>query len=183
MTAIAGIEYGGTVFIGADSQASSSYEKATRADAKVFVRGPYIIGFTTSYRMGQLLQYAGTLPIPPTSPNALHGFMVCDFMEAARSIFKDGGFLKITNGEETGGAFLVGVRGRLFHVESDGQVGRNRAGFDAAGTGAQVILGALHESRTRTDAPERIRSALRAAEAWAPGVGAPFVIKAGGARD
>ena len=47
--------------------------------------------------------------------------MVRDFIGVARQTMKDGGFSKNTNGEESGGTFLVGFRGRLFHIADDFQ--------------------------------------------------------------
>jgi hypothetical protein len=42
--------------------ANSSAQQVIRANAKVFVRGKYLFGCTSSYRIIQLLRYA--LPLP-----------------------------------------------------------------------------------------------------------------------
>ncbi|XVV11230.1 hypothetical protein ACQP2X_41330 [Actinoplanes sp. CA-131856] len=60
MTCIVGITDGTTVTIGGDSAGSDGWHVAVRSDSKVFQVGPYLMGFTTSYRMGQLLRYSLT---------------------------------------------------------------------------------------------------------------------------
>jgi hypothetical protein len=52
VTAIVGLVHEGTVYIGGDSAGVSGYSMTVRADAKVFTVGPYLLGFTTSFRMG-----------------------------------------------------------------------------------------------------------------------------------
>ncbi len=54
MTAIVGLVHNATVYIGGDSAGVSGYSMTVRADSKVFTIGPYLMGFTTSFRMGQL---------------------------------------------------------------------------------------------------------------------------------
>lgn len=50
------------VYIGADSLCSNDHSRAIRSDPKFFKYNESIIfGFTTSYRMGQLLMYADSL--------------------------------------------------------------------------------------------------------------------------
>ena len=58
MTCIVGMVDGqGTVYIGADSLAAGGYQKTIRKDAKVFTNGIAVMGYTSSFRMGQLLRY------------------------------------------------------------------------------------------------------------------------------
>lgn len=60
MTCIVGITDGRTVTVGGDSAGSDGWHVAVLSDSKVFQVGPYLMGFTTSYRMGQLLRYSLT---------------------------------------------------------------------------------------------------------------------------
>jgi hypothetical protein len=55
MTCIVGLRQGGKVFIGGDSAGISGWDVTVRADPKVFLSGPYAMGFTSSFRLGQLL--------------------------------------------------------------------------------------------------------------------------------
>jgi hypothetical protein len=111
VTCIVGIECHDGVVIGGDSAGVSGWSLTSRADEKVFVRGAFAMGFTSSYRMGQLLRYSGTLSEPDTWD--VDRFMVTSFVPEVRTIMRDGGFSRSTNGHEEGGDFLVGVAGRF----------------------------------------------------------------------
>ena len=56
MTCIAGLVHDGAVYLAGDSAGCSGWDLTVRADPKVFVSGSYVMGFTTSFRMGQLLR-------------------------------------------------------------------------------------------------------------------------------
>lgn len=58
MTCIVGLVDGDRVILGGDSAGIAGWHLQLRADEKVFRNGPYAIGFTTSFRMGQILRYA-----------------------------------------------------------------------------------------------------------------------------
>lgn len=66
--------------------------------------------------------------------------MVEKFIPDVRKLFKDAGYMKIDNSRERAGAFLVGIRGDLFQVDSDLQVGSAENGLMAVGCGGQVAL-------------------------------------------
>ena len=58
MTCIVGIlEENGDIYMGGDSAGASGNTLKIRADEKVFINENYIMGFTSSFRMGQLLRY------------------------------------------------------------------------------------------------------------------------------
>ena len=176
MTCIAAVRHGDSVLVGGDSAGTrgGSWEMNVRADSKVFRNGPYLFGFTTSFRMGQLLRYRLTLPEPPKRGDVL-GFMATEFVDAVRKALKDGGFSKTEAGAEEGGEFVVAVGSRLFTVHSDYQVAEHADAYAAVGCGAAVALGAL--AATPKQPPKaRLRTALRAAERHSAGVRGPFRI-------
>jgi hypothetical protein len=173
MTAVAGIAQGGRVWIGADSAGTGGYAQTIRADGKVFRNGPFVMGFTSSFRMGQLLRHSFSPPRRhPDDP--LEKYMVGPFIDAVRDCFKDGGFAEEDRKAEVGGTFLVGVSGRLFRIESDYQVGEAVSGFDAVGSGHDLARGSLFTSDGKPKA--RILTALEAAAAMNAGVRGPFII-------
>ncbi len=178
MTCIAGIAQHGTVWIGGDSAGVGGYSLVQRADQKVFRNGAYIMGFTSSFRMGQLLRYKFIPPKVPTRGDLMR-FMVADFAEAVRACLNEGGFAKKKDEVEQGGTFLVGVRGQLFAVMSDYQVAKTRHGFDACGCGDEIALGSLWSTRLGLSAEHRIKTALEAAETFSAGVRRPFIILSG----
>jgi len=175
MTCIVGVQTPTGVIIGGDSGGLSGYVLMHRADPKVFINGDYLIGFTSSFRMGQLLRYADLPKVLDRKGDDLDRFMTTEFVDAVRKVLKDGGFAKKDSEQEEGGVFLIGVSGRLFRLESDYQIGWSTDGYEACGSGQHVAFGALHA--TRRSAPmRRVQRALEAAEHHNAGVHGPFTI-------
>lgn len=175
MTCIVGVVENGKVWIGGDSAGVGGHISTLRADPKVFRRGDFVMGFTTSFRMGQLLAHVFEPP-ELRSGQDVYAYMVRDFVPALRQCFSDGGYAgRSSEGRDQGGAFLVAICGRLFCVEPDYQVGESLNGYDACGSGAQLALGALHAGRALK--PEaRIVAALEAAQHFNITVRAPFIV-------
>ncbi|WP_433225546.1 hypothetical protein [Actinomadura formosensis] len=178
MTAIVGLATAGAVHLGGDSAGVAGYSLTVRADAKVFATGPYVMGFTSSFRMGQLLRWSLKPPEPDTSD--LERFMATAFVDAVRATLRDGGWLRKDHDQEEGGTFLVGVRGRLFCVQDDFQVAEAADGYAAVGCGAGIALGALYATaRARRTPHARLGLALEAAERFSAGVRGPFAYVTG----
>lgn len=175
MTCIVGLKHGGKVWLGGDSAGLSGYDLTIRADRKVFVNEGFVMGFTTSFRMGQLLQHTFKPPKRHAAAD-VEAFMAVDFVNAVRDCLKAGGFAKKSSEQEEGGDFLVGYEGRLFAVLSDYQVAESGSGFYAVGCGAAYALGALFANE-RNAPRTRIKQALEAAEAMSGGVRGPFHIE------
>lgn len=175
MTAIVGLVHDGQVHIGGDSAGVAGWTMTVRADAKVFTNGPFVFGFTTSFRMGQLIRYAVVPPTP--DPADLDAFMATKFVDAIRDCLKAGGWAKKTEEREEGGVFLVGTCGRLFTVHADYQVGEAVDGYTAVGCGDEIALGALYASAGSGLAPQaRLGLALEAAQRFSAGVRGPFAF-------
>lgn len=173
MTGIVGIETPTGVILGGDSAGCDGWSLTARVEPKVFENGPFVMGFTSSFRMGQLLRYS-TIAHPALSDERdLDRFMATKFVDSVRDLLKDGGYTKVENGAETGGLFLVGLAGTLYRVGVDFEVGRAVDGYMAVGCGADLALGAMHA----TDGAEpraRIETALAAAARHSAGVCGPF---------
>ena len=190
MTCIVATTDGQKVVLGGDSAGVREYEMRVRANAKVFRVGSYGIGFTSSFRMGQILQHSTELPEPPTDadPDALERFMVLEFVNALRQLFKASGFEKTVtltrspqfseSGQEVAGVFLVGVAGQIFEIREDYHVARPATPFAAVGWGAQLAFGALHalEGFPELSLHERTMKALEASEAYSSAVRGPFQV-------
>ena len=179
MTCIVGIAEAGKVWIGGDSAGGDSrYGLVVRSDRKVFRNGAFIFGFTSSFRMGQLLAFKLKPPKRHPDDNLME-WMTTEFIDEVRKTLKEGGYAKKDKEEESGGTFLVGCEGRLFVIHSDYQVGESSHGFDAVGCGDMIALGSLYATPA-TDPKERLLLALRAAETFSAGVRAPFHIETTG---
>lgn len=174
MTAIAGFASDGKVWIGGDSAGVGGLTLTVRADEKVFENRGFLFGFTTSFRMGQLLRYSFTPPAKKEGQD-LMAYMVMDFVDAIRTTLKTGGFATVKDGADHGGTFLVGHAGRLFYIDSDFQVGETLDGIETCGAAQDVAKGALWAASGSPE--ERVRAALTAAERYNAAVRGPFVIK------
>lgn len=179
MTCIVGVvSDDGAVHIGADSAGVAGLHLTPRKDSKVFVKGEFILGFSGSFRMGQLLRYSF---IPPDIPEDkdLFDYMVVDFVNALRKTLKDGGWLTVRNEQEEAGFFLVGLRGRLFKIEDDFQVGESYQAYLACGCGDEFALGAISTLCSYLpDMPveDKLLRALRVSSQFSVGVCAPYNI-------
>ncbi len=174
MTCIVGLVQDDKIYMGADRAGVSKMSLSVRADPKVFVREPFIMGFTSSFRMGQLLQYKFSVPEIGKEQDVF-AYMATIFVDAVRACLKSGGFAKKKDEEESGGQFLVGYAGRLFTIESDYQVAEDVVSYAATGCGQDIALGSLF-STPLADPEFRLSVALEAAEAFSAGVRRPFDI-------
>ena len=174
MTCIVAIAADGHVMIGGDSAGSNGHDVQIRADEKVFKNGPMIMGFTTSFRMGDLLRYSLTVPEIPN--RGLRRWMTTTFIDAVRQCLKDGGYAKKSDEVEKGGNFLVGVAGRLFEIDNDYQVADLAFGWGSVGSGYQIANGSLYTTGQvgELSAKQRITLALNAAVEYSPFVRPPF---------
>lgn len=175
MTCIVGVLHEGRAYIGGDSAGVADLAITRRGDSKVFTVGPYVMGFTSSFRMGQLLRYS--LKVTPPPARGVDRFMCTTFIDAVRKCLHVGGFAKDEDNVEEGGTFLVGVPGRLYCIDSDFQFGWSLDDYLSVGCGEEYALGSLHT--TTGLAPKiRVKAALGAAAHHSAGVVGPFVIKA-----
>jgi hypothetical protein len=176
MTAVVGIVEDDKVWLGGDSAGVGGYSMQTRSDPKVFKNGEFLMGYTTSFRMGQILQHHLAAPVPFEGESGM-AYMVKRFIPAVKDMLKQHGFQSSTDGRDVGGTFLVGYRGELYEVEDDYQVARVRQRFHAVGCGRDLALGSLHTTHGYDLTPkQRIEAALGAAAEFSAGVRPPFTI-------
>ncbi len=180
MTCIVGMVHGPkrarTVYIGGDSASVAGWTARVTKLPKVFRKGPFLIGYTTSFRMGQLLEHALAVPAQKGERDDMK-FMVTVFAEHVRALLKERGMAKVEAGAESGGQFLVGYRGRLYSVQSDFQVNEMADGFDAVGSGAEYALGALLALKGLPPVA-RLKRALAISAHFNMGVCPPFFVRA-----
>jgi ATP-dependent protease HslVU (ClpYQ) peptidase subunit len=177
MTCVVGLISEDRVYIGADSASVDVSDLVTRPTnvPKVFKRGKFLIGYTTSFRMGQLLEHWLDVPSRPDGQKG-QVYMVKEFVERVRELFKDKGFATVKNSNEKGGTFLVGYNGCLYTIHGDFQVAELSDGFDAVGCGSEFALGAM-AALTDLKPAQRIKKSLEIAAYFSAGVCPPFRIK------
>lgn len=174
MTCIVGLVDKGAVYIGGDSAGVAGYSLSVRADAKVWASGGMVFGFTSSFRMGQLLRYKLSPPARLVDQGT-DEYLAGPWIDAVRDCLKAGGYASTDDGQEVGGQFLVGYEGRLFEISSDYQVGEPIDPYAAVGCGHDLAKGSLFS--TEGDPTDRVLLALEAAERFSAGVRAPFVVE------
>lgn len=175
MTCIAGVVSNGDVWMAGDSAGVAGLNLTVMRQPKVFRSGEFLFGYTTSFRMGQLLRYGLKIP-PQRSRESVERYLQISFIDALRKGLSVGGFARKKDEVESGGCFLMGYRGRLFRVLGDYQVTEARDRFDAVGCGAAYALGVLYAARKWLLPYDRLRMALKAAERMSAGVRGPFNV-------
>jgi len=180
MTCIIGLKHNGVTYIGGDSLGSNGYTKTLRSDKKVFKlqdTNNAILGYTSSFRMGQLLMYATDLIDKRDEPDIDHKYLVTKFVPNIINLFENGGFARNRSGEKYGGTFLLGYKNKLYKVDNDFQVGESFDNYEACGSGEDFALGSLYATEKLDMSPEeRIKLALQAASKFSTSVSAPYYI-------
>lgn len=171
MTCIVGLLDKGKVYIGGDSAGVGNSEIRVRSDEKVFKVGDMIFGFTSSFRMGQLIRYTLKIPRQPKNMDDFK-YMVTLFINSLKTCFRLGGFGSMTEG----GKFLVGYKNALYMVDNDYQIGKESDGYSSVGCGEAYALGSLYSTKHNGDPIKRVNTALESAAKFSTGVRAPFNI-------
>ena len=183
MTCIVGFMEKDKVYIGGDSAGVAGLDVTVRGDEKVFVNGEFIFGFTSSFRMGNILRYNF---IPPMRKEGLTDleFLHGDFIDGIMAILAKKKFAKVENNEAIGGAFLFGYRGKLYFIDSDFQLGTSLDNYDAIGCGGNYAKGALSalECAKGFTPKDKILIALQSAVKHSGGVRPPFHVVECGAE-
>lgn len=176
MTCIVGLVNKGVVYMGGDGLAvyTHNLNVVPRLDEKVFINGPFIIGFTTSFYMGQLLRYKFSPPKQTVDVDDMK-YMATDFIDSVKKCFIENDFGKISEDKtKEGGTFLVGYKDNLYTINDDYQVGKPYLGYDSCGCGSSFALGSMRNSKGTPES--RIKQALETAAAFSGGVGPPYTI-------
>lgn len=174
MTCIAGVETEDSVVIGGDS-AASSYGEVIGLDApKVFLNNGVLFGGAGSARLIQLAQYNLTIPSPYDNGYGDYSpYLIKSVVPLLRKLVEEN---KLTDPHGLmPGLFLVGVGNRLYMIQSDFSIIRNRCGYAAIGSGAYHATGSLSHSG-QLKPKQRVLNALQAATDHTPFVRGPFTV-------
>ena len=178
MTCIVGFTHKNKVYIGGDSAGVGGLAIRIRKDPKVFINGEFIMGYTSSFRMGQILRFSFKPPEHKEyEKKSDYEFLCTDFIKAIRKCLKDEGYARIKDNEDLGGHFLIGYKGKLYGVGGDFQVSEVATNYDACGCGEAYALGALKILSVTKQSPKtQVHKALEAAEYFSAGVSGPYTI-------
>jgi ATP-dependent protease HslVU (ClpYQ) peptidase subunit len=173
MTCIVAIKTKDAIFMGGDSAGGNAYGIQSRSDPKVFRSGGFVIGYTTSYRMGQILQHGFEFVTPEGDPDA-YMFSLCN---AVASKLTDLNYAKLENNVIDGGTFLIGWKNHLYAVYDNFQYARFRDNYAAIGSGEEYALGSLFSTQSIDDPIKRITIALDAATKFSSLVAKPYIFE------
>lgn len=142
MTCIIAKVHEGKVHMIGDREGSNGFIKHQYdLTPKVFKNGEFIIGYTTSFRMGQILQYSWT---PPTKSldDSDDKYIYKVVVDSIKKCFDDNSYGHKPKDEFIGGNFLLGWKGRLFEVQENLSV-MEFAGFASVGCGCYHALASM----------------------------------------
>lgn len=176
MTCIVAVKEKGKIYLGGDSCGVSGLDYSIRKDKKVFKNGEMVFGFTSSFRMGQILQYSYTLPKHPSKMSDFR-YLCSTFITSIIDVFTEHKYIKNPGAVVEGGIFIIGYRGNLYKCWQDFQVELVYEDYLACGCGESYALGALRVmEKTKTHPRKKVEKALKVAESFSAGVKAPFNI-------
>ena len=176
MTCIATWIEDGNVYMAADSASSYKSSIKPRKDPKMFLRDNMLFGFTTSYRMGQILMHKLVIPKQHSAQTAFH-FMCTDFIDEVKTTLKNNDWIEYDGSKVRVAPFIVGYKGAVYHIYGDMQVEIPKFNFDAIGCAEELALAALYATRNKIWSPElRLMTALETAEMFCTDVRRPFEI-------
>jgi ATP-dependent protease HslVU (ClpYQ) peptidase subunit len=171
MTCIVAIKRDSQIVLAGDRAAVIGLDVRSVKDPKIFNIGEFYIGYTSSFRMGQLLQFKLKVK-KQTKIQSDMEYMITSFVDSVKAVFKDGDF----GSKDEGGCFLVVYRGEIYQIQSDFQVQRNNLGYDSVGCGSDFALATIRTLIEHTNLPtETIAShSLENAAFFNAGVKGPF---------
>lgn len=177
MTCIVGVEHKGHVYLGADSAGVDGRLGAgVHTQAKLFRVGGAFVGGCGSFRV---LQVVRKLSFED------HGDVwesIERFVDAYRAALKGAGCLEKDKEIESpahNSDLLVGLRDKLFRVQSDFAYLQRVDGFDSVGCAADLALGSLFSNK-REHPLKRLEDALICAARFSAGVRPPFTYDGNG---
>lgn len=180
MTCIAGAVKDGEVCIGGDAVSLQRRQNVRiSVEGKVFRVGEFLIGSAGTVRCHQIIQH---LFEPAPIEGEITTYMVREFVPALRHAIKEhGGQVQgESSREEMDASYLVGVRGRLYSIDSGYGVFESRTFYDAVGCADQEALSAMFTAARLLDADVSARTivehGLVAAAEFDTSIRPPFTI-------
>jgi ATP-dependent protease HslVU (ClpYQ) peptidase subunit len=165
MTCIVALEDNGKIYMGADSAAVDGEAISLRKEPKIFKCGEFLIGFSHSFRYGQIVEHC--FKPPKVTEKNIVKYMVTEFVPELRIT------LAMNEFEEKESCMIIGHRGKIFYVESDWNVGYDETNYHSIGSGAPAAFGSLYSTKGQHPL-DRVRVALEAAQEFTTSVRGPF---------
>lgn len=171
MTCIVAMVDEGIIHMAGDKLGSNGYTKLIVNKPKIFINGSFIVGYTTSFRMGQLLEYTWNPPEKLESQTVDY-YIYKVVVDSIKTVLKDDGFATDTQG----GNFLLGYNGRLFEIQDDYSV-FEVTGYSAVGCGeqeAKAVLYTLYKVKADMSKEAMLSLAIEASSITKTGVSSSY---------
>lgn len=173
MTCIVAKIHKGKVHMAGDRLGSNGFIKEEYPlIKKVFKNEDFLMGYTSSFRMGQLLKYSWTPP-KKSLDDTDDKYIFMTVPESILSLFESGKFGHKDKTDYTAGNFLFGWKGRLFEMQDDMSVMEHEH-MAAVGSGSYHALASLRTLAIigwHDDNPEAaLRTAIQVASEYQVGV-------------
>jgi ATP-dependent protease HslVU (ClpYQ) peptidase subunit len=168
------------VIIGGDTNATGGWHTSRRLDGKTFTVHGISYGFTSSYRMGQIIKYHMPELLSTIRKKDPFNYVVSVLVPEYRRLLKAHGY----NGEydshnDVSGRFIIAIDGNLFAIDNDFQVIEPRDDYFAVGCGSEYALGSLYQTSTDKDTSikDKVIKALDCACYFSAGCGGEYTFE------
>lgn len=169
MTCIVAVSKGGDVWMAGDLMGSNGFTKRVYKDSKVFVNGDFILGYTDSFRMGQILEYCWSQP-PRAEGMTDKQYLHISVIPSMKEVLITNGFGSSDGREDIGGNFLIGYNGQIYEMQCNFSILRHEE-FAAVGSGEFHAIGALEVLYNSDTHPEdMVVEAIRVASKYVTSV-------------
>jgi ATP-dependent protease HslVU (ClpYQ) peptidase subunit len=104
------------IYLAGDKMGSNSFTGQTVKEPKVFWKGDFRIGYTTSFRMGQILKHVWTPPQRKVDQNT-DSYLYVDVVNSLKRCFIDNGFGN--KDKNNYGTFIMCYEDRMIEVQDE----------------------------------------------------------------
>lgn len=163
MTCVIGyIDSKGNGHIAADSAGTDvAYHKRIDINSsKIFRKNEMLIGYTTSFRMGQILEHCLTFPERQEGLTD-YQYLIKQVIPIIRKAFVDENYMKET--DKNGGTFIIVWNGVIYEIQNDFSVFSHSRPFAACGSGTPqaegYIAACIHNGILKDDNVETVLKA------------------------
>jgi ATP-dependent protease HslVU (ClpYQ) peptidase subunit len=128
------------IILAGDKMGSDSYSKMIVKEPKVFKNGDFAIGYTDSFRMGQLLKHVWTPPERKMEQET-DNYLYADVTKSLREMFKENGFGDDDNNDF--GAFIMIYEDRILEMQGEMSLLEHETDIVSVGAGCYHATAAL----------------------------------------
>jgi len=183
MTCIIGlVDKDGKTYLAGDSMGYANVSWGTPvSNPKVFkVKDkPIVLGYTTSFRMGQLLEFHPEIfpDLHRDKTEYTREYIIREVIPRLQGLYRESGWgKKDGDGAADGGTFLIGVPGAVYTVQDNFAVLEHIHGYEACGCGCYAACASVATScKNGVEDPKTIlKAAMEVTVQYSPGVQPPF---------